>query len=279
MTGRRPRLDDESTHRLERIVVLVRRLSILITDAVEDAGLYALTDNREIQVATQLHQAGPQRPRDLQGPVGLTSGGLAKLLDRLVADGLVVRTERDLDGDGRGVAVELTRSGKKAVSTLLRTVDHAHDACRPLAKDIVAELEALGAGHDDPLPEPAGVMVCLTRVGEAIIDAVARTAPSDGMSSYLAVVLLSYIDLEGGGRPSAIMDLLGLSSGGVTKMVDRLVAEGLVTRHYGSLASDRRAVTVRITRKGRSGLQVALESFTPHLDELWTAMHWLADGA
>ena len=51
-------------------------------------------------------------------------------------------------------------------------------------------------------------------------------------------------------RPSQLMDTLGLTSGGVTYLVDQLAAAGFVRRRYGDLDSDRRAVTITITPSG-----------------------------
>jgi DNA-binding MarR family transcriptional regulator len=53
-------------------------------------------------------------------------------------------------------------------------------------------------------------------------------------------------------RPTAIQEMTGLSSGGVTKLVERLEQKGLVTRKTGAIDGDRRGVLVELTRRGRN---------------------------
>jgi DNA-binding MarR family transcriptional regulator len=58
--------------------------------------------------------------------------------------------------------------------------------------------------------------------------------------------------------PTDLMGATMLSSGGMTKRLDRLVAAGLVERRPDP--DDRRGTLVRLTRKGRSGIDRALEA-------------------
>lgn len=57
--------------------------------------------------------------------------------------------------------------------------------------------------------------------------------------------------------PGELGERTMVTSGAVTKRVDRLVGAGLVTRR--SRQSDRRSVTVRLTAKGRRVIDAALE--------------------
>ena len=50
--------------------------------------------------------------------------------------------------------------------------------------------------------------------------------------------------------PKQLTNLLTTDNAGVTRLVDRLERKGLVTRHAS--ADDRRSVTVRLTRSGRT---------------------------
>jgi DNA-binding MarR family transcriptional regulator len=58
--------------------------------------------------------------------------------------------------------------------------------------------------------------------------------------------------------PTDLMEATMLSSGGMTKRLDRLVAAGLVERRPDP--ADRRGTLVRLTRKGRAGIDRALEA-------------------
>jgi DNA-binding HxlR family transcriptional regulator len=84
------------------------------------------------------------------------------------------------------------------------------------------------------------------RVSEAIEDAVGVEVSGNG-----PVVVLFALDLEGPKRPGDLQVLTGLSSGGVSKLLDRLERAGLVSRAYGTLAEDRRGAVVQLTAKGR----------------------------
>jgi DNA-binding MarR family transcriptional regulator len=62
-------------------------------------------------------------------------------------------------------------------------------------------------------------------------------------------------------RPTDLMEATMLSSGGITKRLDRLVEAGLVARRADT--NDRRSAPVRLTRRGRAVVDRALET---HID-------------
>jgi DNA-binding MarR family transcriptional regulator len=70
--------------------------------------------------------------------------------------------------------------------------------------------------------------------------------------SNIAIVVLCRLDLEGPLRPNEIAELEDMTTGGVSKLLDRLESDGLVERRRGEVDADQRAVLVMITRKGRS---------------------------
>ena len=55
---------------------------------------------------------------------------------------------------------------------------------------------------------------------------------------------------DGETAPSALADRLGMTRGGISKLADRLIAKGLITRRAN--AGDRRFQTLALTRKGRT---------------------------
>ncbi len=59
-----------------------------------------------------LATTGPHTPKDLSDFVGVTTGGMSTLLDRLEARGYVKRTAKE--GDRRRVLITLTKSGLQA---------------------------------------------------------------------------------------------------------------------------------------------------------------------
>lgn len=85
-----------------------------------------------------------------------------------------------------------------------------------------------------------------TAMGDAITDAVGPELSANG-----PVIALFALEEQGSLRPGQLQELTGLSSGGVSKLLDRLQESGLVTREYGVLEDDRRGSVVKLTAKGR----------------------------
>lgn len=82
-----------------------------------------------------------------------------------------------------------------------------------------------------------------------------------------AVLLLLQLDHTGPMRPTQVARLLGLTTGGATKLVDRLERLGCVTRRAAE-AGDRRAVDVEITVEGRSMAEAARTAVQAEIDSL-----------
>lgn len=271
-------LDATTRDRLALLLVQVHRMSMVFNRAIDGAGLSDLRANPEISVCLALHRAGALRPRDLQQTARLTSGGLTKLLDRLEVAGLVRRGTRGTDDDGRAVEVRLTPAGRRAVVRLRRAIEGAHDDVRPFAKEIAHLAAACGGGPSADI-EPCGeLLACLARLGTTLVDSAVGAAGSSTSIEYPALLVVCLAELEHGCRPGGLMDLLDLSSGGVTKLLDRVEADGLVRREYGAVDGDRRAVVVTATPIGRRLMVHALARVATHLDELWLVSDWLAEG-
>ena len=209
----------------------------------------------------------------------MTSGGVSRMLDRLAHEGFVRRTTKRASDDGRAAPVELTTAGRRACATLDQALANAREDCRPLAKEALIHLEAVGAVHHDGPPQgPGEVLTCLGITAQAIERAVGEAVRHEAMKDLHHVVLLCHAELNGGARPVSLMELMRLSSGGVTKLVDRAEKAGLVRRTLGAIHSDRRGVMVEATARGRSDLSRALHGLRPHLPELWSPMHWISEG-
>lgn len=81
---------------------------------------------------------------------------------------------------------------------------------------------------------------------------------SQGFAAKLAVrgvtvpewVLLRMLHGEAGAAPSALADAMGMTRGGITKLIDRMIARGLVTREAGG--ADKRYQSVSLTASGRA---------------------------
>lgn len=108
------------------------------------------------------------------------------------------------------------------------------------------------------------------------LTAAAAEAVRDGdLIADLPVILLFSLDTDGPMRPSTIQEMTGLSSGGVTKLVERLEQRGLVSRRTGAVDGDRRGVLVELTRRGRNtvrsmadAMAATLQSSRPTVEQL-----------
>lgn len=89
-----------------------------ISADLADSGLDAtVINNSSVTTLLLLAESGPTRPVDLAGRAGMTTGGMTKVIDRLVDHGLVTRSTEGVS-DGRGVLVDLTATGAGSVERL-----------------------------------------------------------------------------------------------------------------------------------------------------------------
>ena len=95
----------------------------------------------------------------------------------------------------------------------------------------------------------SGLLTRLTRVG-LLLDAFQHRCLDQFGLRFIDFSVLRVLELSGGEmRPSELAEVTLRSTGGMTQIIDRLVAEGLVGRTPDSV--DRRKVVVALTPKGR----------------------------
>jgi len=118
------------------------------------------------------------------------------------------------------------------------------------------------------------LLAVLTRLGFSITEALAEEVDRSILNN-LDVLVLVTLDVEGRLRPSEIQSLTGLSSSGVTKLLDRLEQEGLVTRDFGTVRGDKRGSHITLTPEGRAvsgqiadGVVSQMDSFRAAVTEL-----------
>jgi DNA-binding MarR family transcriptional regulator len=136
-----PDLDTAPMSVLGRIYRLSRLFSRSIEGTFAGFGL----DRGEFDVLSSLRRSGPPyrlTPTDLYGALMVASGSLTHRLGRLERAELVAR--RPSPDDGRSMAVELTKKGKRIVEDAFRA-DMANEArfMALLSKDDRKRLEAL----------------------------------------------------------------------------------------------------------------------------------------
>jgi DNA-binding MarR family transcriptional regulator len=119
----------------------------------------------------------------------------------------------------------------------------------------------------------------VARYGAALTSAVAERIGQREFVDNTVILLL--FDLYDGTprRPTEIGRATGLSSGGVTKLLDRLEGAGMLAREAGHPDGDRRGVTVVITPAGRRFVEdvaAAIEDQVPLLLEFAATVNRIA---
>jgi DNA-binding MarR family transcriptional regulator len=96
------------------------------------------------------------------------------------------------------------------------------------------------------------LLLLMSDYGQIASAAMMDASPDPELVSDASVVVLCSLDLDGPRRPGVLQQLTGLSSGGVSKLLDRMESAGVVKRAYGGVPGDNRGVLVSITRRGRA---------------------------
>ena len=107
----------------------------------------------------------------------------------------------------------------------------------------------------------------LASFGSGVSKAMADATDSPEFVTNAPLLVLCLLDLDGPARPSAIGAVVGLTSGGTTKLLDRMEEAGLIRRAYGVFDDDHRGVQVTLTPRGAKLLRAAAGALVDHLPE------------
>jgi len=250
----------------------MRQFSMVITEMVEAAMGARLASNTELITLITLDLDGPQRPRSLVDRTGFTTGGMTNLLDRLEADGLVRRI-RTVDGDGRGVRVELTADGTALVDRAAGAVSRAFALAGALTARWAEILNELGYAVGTSRLAHASRrehLAHIARLGEWAERLQARWKRIFGehnptpSRSFHVLWLATHAD---GIRPKYLARADRSSSASMSDTLARLEAVGYVVRERGR-GPDKRSVVVTVTEAGRGALWKAVDVAEPAMEEL-----------
>ncbi len=111
------------------------------------------------------------------------------------------------------------------------------------------------------------LLLQLARFGSAVSDSMAAATKQPDFVTNAPLLVLCLLDLDGPTRPGAIGEVVGLTSGGTTKLLDRMEAAELIQRSYGTIESDHRGVQVRLTARGRAHLRQATAALLAHMPD------------
>jgi DNA-binding MarR family transcriptional regulator len=95
----------------------------------------------------------------------------------------------------------------------------------------------------------------------------------------LTVILIAHLYLHGSRRPVEIQEITGLSSGGVTKLLDRMEGLGLIARAHGQVSADRRAITVDLTDDGTRMARLLAAGLMDRISDVRMTLRELAGAA
>jgi len=112
------------------------------------------------------------------------------------------------------------------------------------------------------------LLLQMASLGNQVSTAMARATGTPDVVTNTPLLVLCLLDLDGPARPSVISGVVGLTTGGTTKLLDRLEDAGLIHRSYGAIESDHRGVEVALTAKGRRTLRAATGALVEHLPDL-----------
>lgn len=122
----------------------------------------------------------------------------------------------------------------------------------------------------DDLDDVMSLLLGMVEFGRTVTVALEAVADDPQLANNSSVLTLCLLHLEGPQRPGALQARTALTSGGVTKLVERLEGDGLVRRRTGAVREDGRAVVVTITDRGVTQLLQLVRQFSEHVAELAT---------
>lgn len=260
------RMNPATRYLLARALLVTHEIGVPAHNAAVRACGPEYAQNSSIAVLGTLAFGGSTRPRDLCRSTRLTSGGLSNLLSRLERDGLIERSERD----GRAVFVSLTAAGHTMESEVSGAIAQALSSCSASIKNLIVLLVQAGAKPAD-IELLIGTMdntkmgLAIARTGVKLSEALKAVQLVGGVAGALALAVLETV---GDSRPRSISNLIGISSGGVSRLLDRLEEASLVERRPDVIEADHRGVVISITPEGQEQLESALQRAQVYFDEL-----------
>jgi DNA-binding MarR family transcriptional regulator len=109
------------------------------------------------------------------------------------------------------------------------------------------------------------LLMVIGEFGSRTTAALAHGIGDEELVRNIPVLLLADLALHGQRRPTDLMRVTGLTSGGITKQLDRLERAGLIARTFGQVAGDRRAIVVSLTPDGMDVARRLSEAFRDSL--------------
>jgi DNA-binding MarR family transcriptional regulator len=123
------------------------------------------------------------------------------------------------------------------------------------------------AADEDLLSHAERLVLQMASMGAGVSTAIAAATGEPDLVANAPMQVMCLLDLDGPARPSVIAEVVGLTSGGTTKLLDRLEHAGMIARSYGVIDDDHRGVLVSLTSQGRQMVRTAAQAMVDHLPE------------
>ena len=268
---------------IDQLCTLVVAMESAMGAGLERHGHRWSLDTPQLGVLVSLDVFGRQQPGSVAALLGLTSGGVSKMIDRLEHAGLVRRAHGAVPDDRRAVLVELTDLGRDAIVAFEDVVVDLADGLLRAITPLLGPTGDATRPTPDPTPAPGPpmlsgpVLACLFRF-VAVVDAPIWTVAGDlevlHPSDPRGLLVLIRIEREGPLRAGEVPGLVGRSRAAAARLVIDLEASHLVTRVPDS--TDRRGVRLALTPVGHSVVRGVMASVTAAHADIEPAMGDLA---
>ena len=234
---------------MSQLIRLLNRFSVGMTAVVDRAAGTDYASNAEILCIVAIGRSDSPSLGDLMAVSNIPRRSVSSLVACLERSGVVRKVTSH--HDRREVLVQVTKSGRREFKRMSRDLEEFFTESRPLAGEIVDVLGPLAAGTFQR-PPPIAAIELLERAATAGVElntAVERHADDRLVSGRRQLAVL-YLSADGMTRAGRLAERIGVTSGGLTYIVDQLEKKGLVHRVYGAHGGDGRAVEISLTQEG-----------------------------
>lgn len=132
-----PTMGEFSARDTARLLMLLAEFGSAMSQAFKQVAEPELIDNAALLVLGRVELEGPKRPHDLAAEIGMTTGGMSKLLDRMEGLGVVRRRRGEVPDDGRAVVVAITDTGSDVLDRIAEELGAALPQTRALVREMV----------------------------------------------------------------------------------------------------------------------------------------------
>lgn len=254
----------------------IAAFSVGLTDIIDNTFATNDASDAEIHAIGTLIRSDTISTTELQRRSGLSRRARDRLVDQLLDDELVERT--DAPHDHRVQLLTLTPRGRRRARTLEHRVQDYFSDSGELVDAIVAMIgapaDAPSAAESSDTQGPLDLVDRMAALGNTLDAAIrAQRAPKHPKNrDQLALLLIATAEEA---RPSRIAEQLNLTSGGFTSVLNRLETDDLIVRRHDQHPGDRRAVVLGLTPDGHqvvAAVGAGLASITPDLQTLFSAI-------